>query len=103
MVEANHERMTHHGTDLLLVFNYASLLILQDELLQHDLHRVELPIFERTHQVDLRKSTNCQTLQHSVPLQSLRLLQVDAAPAPAPLHAPLPHRHPILQQQVAIR
>ena len=49
VVEANHEGMTHHCADLLFVFNYASLLILQDELLQHYLHGVELSIFERTY------------------------------------------------------
>lgn len=62
VVQFNYKWVVQHRHYRLLVLNYVLLLVLADESFQHHLHRVELPVSETSHQVNLAKTTDCETL-----------------------------------------
>jgi hypothetical protein len=51
VVELYHKGVIQLHADISFVLNDALLLILADELLQHDLHGVELPVPQASHKV----------------------------------------------------
>lgn len=58
--------MVEHGANRLLVLNDVLLLIIADESLQHNLHRIKLSIPKASDQVDLAESSNGQTLANFI-------------------------------------
>ena len=56
VVESDHEGVVKLRADVLLVLHDVLLLIFADELFEHDLHGVELPVSQAAHQVDLAEA-----------------------------------------------
>lgn len=66
VIELHNEGMIQHSAYRFLVFYDILFLVVADEPLQHHLHRVELPIAETPHQVDLAETSNRQTLANLI-------------------------------------
>jgi len=52
--------------DISFVLNYAFFLILADELFQHYLHCIELPITQASYKVYFAKASNSQALAYLI-------------------------------------
>lgn len=102
VVEFHNKGMFDLLTNFLFIENNGLFLIIKDELLGHNLHRIELPIPQTPHQIHLTKPPNRQTLQNLIFLQRPIPLMFQTPKIHRPIQYPIPQRHPIIQQNIPI-
>lgn len=104
VIHLDHEGVVQLRADILLILHDVFLLVLADELLQHHLHRVELPVLETADQVHLAEPSYRQALADLVLLQPALAHELHAVETHLlRLQSPLTDRYPVIQQQVPMR
>lgn len=102
VVEFDDEGVGEHGADGLLVLDDVLLLVLADELLQHDLHGVELAVAQTLDQVHLAETPDGQALADFVLFQSALAHVLQTVEPRLPLQHSLPDRDLVVQKYIMV-
>ena len=100
--QSHDERVVETRAYTFFVLNYVFLVVFADETLQHDFHRVELSVPERTHQVDLAEAADGQTLAHLVLAETQLIGELEAVEGGLAGEDAVPDGDLVVEEQIAL-